>query len=534
MLTPDLKTALAGHLQLLATPVELRAALDDSPASRELLALLTQVAALSPRITVTTTTGSGRTPSFGVTTPGQPARVCFAGVPLGHEFTSFVLALLQVAGHAPKAAPALLDQIRAIDQDLEFETTVSLSCQLCPEVVQALNLMAILNPRIRHTMIDGALFPDEVERRQVLAVPSVYLNGASFGQGRLDLKDVLARLTPEAEPAARPTRAPYDVIVIGGGPAGAAAAVYVARKGLRTALVAERLGGQLLDTMGVENFISVTHTEGPALARGLEAHVAAYDIEVLDRQRVARLVPAATDPASAEPGDPASGPGVGVELGHGEVLRARAVILATGARWREIGVPGEAAYRNRGVAYCPHCDGPLYRDKAVAVIGGGNSGVEAAIDLAGIARHVTLVEVAPALRADAVLVAKLHSLANVTVLTQTQTIEVVGDGSRVTGLTIADRESPARRTLPLAGVFVQIGLVPNTDWLQGQVALSARGEIEIDGRGATSMAGVYAAGDCTTVPFKQIVIAAGEGAKAALGAFDYLIRSPGARLGQAA
>jgi alkyl hydroperoxide reductase subunit F len=453
-------------------------------------------------------------PSFTVREPGGESRVRFAGIPMGHEFTSLVLALLQVGGYPPKADAALLEQIRGLEGEFKFETFISLSCQLCPDVVQALNLMAVLNPKVRHTMIDGSLFQEEVEKRQVMAVPTVFLNGKPFGQGRLELEEIVAKLDASAgerQAAKFSAKKPFDVLVIGGGPAGAAAAIYAARKGIRTGIAAERFGGQLLDTVGVENFISVKETDGPRLASGLEQHVQSYDVDIMNLQRADVLIP---------------GELIEVRFATGASLKARSVVIATGARWREINVPGEREYRNRGVAYCPHCDGPLFKNKHVAVIGGGNSGVEAAIDLAGIVSHVTLIEYDAQLRADAVLTRKLHSLPNVTVITSAQTTEVLGDGQRVTGLVYKDRVSGTLRNVELAGVFVQIGLVPNTDWLKGTVRLSPRGEVEVDARGQTSVPGVFAAGDCTTVPYKQIVIAVGEGAKASLSAFDYLIRSP--------
>jgi alkyl hydroperoxide reductase subunit F len=363
-------------------------------------------------------------------------------------------------------------------------------------------------------MIDGAVFQDEVERRQVMAVPAVFLNGQPFGQGRMELPEIIAKLDSGAakrEAAKLGAKAPFDVLVVGGGPAGAAAAIYAARKGIRTGILAERLGGQLLDTVGIENFISVKETEGHKLATGLEEHVTTYDVDVMNLQRAEALVP---------------GDLIEVKLQSGASLKARSVIVATGARWREINVPGEREYRNKGVAYCPHCDGPLFKGKRVAVIGGGNSGVEAAIDLAGLVSHVTLIEYDAQLRADAVLVRKLMSLPNATVITGAQTTEILGDGERVVGLKYKERSSGEARQVELAGVFVQIGLVPNTDWLKGTVKLSARGEVEVDARGHTSVPGVFAAGDCTVVPYKQIVIAVGEGAKASLSAFDHLIRSP--------
>jgi alkyl hydroperoxide reductase subunit F len=518
MLDSNLKSQLEGYLARLTADVEIRARVDEDEASREMLALLEDVVALSPRVSLAVDRdGPGRVPSFGISSPGTPARIHFAGLPMGHEFTSLVLALLQVGGYPPKADAALLDQARGLGGALEFETFISLSCQNCPDVVQALNLLAVLNPGVRHTMVDGALFRDEVERRQIMAVPSVYLNGQPFGQGRMGLAEVLARLdASSAERAATDmaARPPYDVLVVGGGPAGAAAAIYAARKGVRTGIAAERFGGQLLDTVGIENFVSVSETDGPRLAAGLEEHVRDYPVEVMTLQRAEALVPG-TAGAPTE-----------VRFANGGSLHAKAVIVATGARWREINVPGEREYRGRGVAYCPHCDGPLFRGKRVAVIGGGNSGVEAAIDLAGIVEHVTLIEYDRQLRADAVLTARLASLPNVAVVTAAETTEVKGDGQRVTALVYRDRATAERVEVALAGVFVQIGLVPNTDWLKGVVRLSPRGEIEVDARGQTSVPGVFAAGDCTTVPFKQIVIAVGEGAKASLAAFDHLIRLP--------
>jgi alkyl hydroperoxide reductase subunit F len=515
MLEDNLKTQLKGYLERLVQPVEIIASLDDGDKSREMLELIQDIVSLSPLVSLVPARDAAQVkPSFALRRPGQEPHVRFAGLPMGHEFTSLVLALLQAGGHPSKAAPAVLEQIGALEGEFNFETFVSLSCQSCPDVVQALNLMAVVNPKIRHTMIDGALFQDEVERRQVMAVPAVFLNGRPFGQGRMELPEILSRLDAggaERDLAKLNAKAPYDVLVVGGGPAGAAAAIYAARKGIRTGIAAERLGGQLLDTVGIENFISVKETEGHKLATGLEQHVTTYAVDVMNLQRAEALTP---------------GDLIEVRLSSGAALKAKSVVIATGARWREINVPGEREYRNRGVAYCPHCDGPLFKGKRVAVIGGGNSGVEAAIDLAGLVSHVTLIEYDAQLRADAVLIRKLGSLPNVTVITSAQTTEVIGDGTRVTSLTYKDRQSGTGHKVELAGVFVQIGLVPNTDWLKGTLKLSARGEIEVDARGQTSVPGVFAAGDCTIVPYKQIVIAMGEGAKASLSAFDHLIRSP--------
>ena len=522
MLDADLKAQLSAYLEKLQQPIELVASLDEREASRELEALLLEIASLSDKVGYRRADDDARTPSFAIVpaAPGvgaQVADVRFAGIPLGHEFTSLVLALLWVGGHPPKIDDALAAQVRGLDGTHRFETYMSLSCQSCPDTVQALTLMSVLNPNISHVAIDGALFQDEVDAREILSVPTVFLDGEPFDAGRMTIEQVVARLDTGSAARARDAiaaREPFEVLVVGGGPAGAAAAIYAARKGIRTGVVAERFGGQVLDTLAIENFVSVSHTEGPRLAVALEQHVREYDVDVMQLQRASRLVPAGE-----------AGGLVGVELEGGATLRAKSVVLATGARWRTMGVPGEEQYRNRGVAFCPHCDGPLFRGKRVAVIGGGNSGVEAAIDLAGLVAHVTLIEYDGRLRADAVLQRKLHSLPNVDVVVSAQTTEVLGDGSRVNGLVYRDRGTGDVHTLHLEGVFVQIGLLPNTEWLRGAVELSPRGEIMIDDRGATSLPGVFAAGDATTVPYKQIVIAMGAGSTAALSAFDHLIRT---------
>jgi alkyl hydroperoxide reductase subunit F len=518
MLDAATQAQLASYLERVTEPVEITAQLDDSRASRDMHALMQDVASASRLVTVHTAQGGPhRTPSFAVHRPGQSQGPRFAGLPMGHEFTSLVLALLQVGGYPPKVEQALLEQIRALDADLNFEVYVSLTCHNCPDVVQALNLMAVQNPRIKATMIEGSLFQAEIEERKIMGVPSVYLNGTLFGTGRMTLEEILAKVDTGAqarEAQKISAKAPFDVLIVGGGPAGAAAAVYAARKGIRTGVASERFGGQVLDTLGIENFISIKETEGPRFALALEEHVRHYDVDIMNMQRAKGLVPAAD-----------AGGLVEVQFDSGASLKARAVILATGARWRNLGVPGEAEYKNKGVAYCPHCDGPLYKAKRVAVIGGGNSGVEAAIDLAGIAQHVTLIEFGTELRADAVLQRKAATLANVTMITNAQTTEVTGDGQKVDGLRYQDRATGQEHRVDLAGVFVQIGLVPNTEWLQGTLELSRHGEIVVDAKGQTSLPGVFAAGDATTVPYKQIIVAAGEGAKAALGAFDHLIRS---------
>jgi alkyl hydroperoxide reductase subunit F len=519
MLDDTMKTQLKAYLERVVRPIEITAHADGGDASREMMELLNDIVPLSDKITLREHRAPEgvRAPSFALSSPGEEISLAFAGLPMGHEFTSLVLALLQVGGYPPKVEQAVIDQIKALQGDFVFETYFSQSCQNCPDVVQALNLMAVLNPRVKHVAIDGAQFPFEVEQRQIMSVPSVYLNGELFGQGRMDAEQIVAKLDTGAEARAAERikgMDAFDVLVVGGGPAGAAAAIYAARKGIRTGVAAERFGGQVLDTMGIENFISVPYTEGPKLAASLEQHVRDYQVEIMNLQRAVKLVPAG-----------AAGAPVEIQLANGASLRAKTVILSTGARWRQMGVPGEEAYRNKGVAYCPHCDGPLFKGKRVAVIGGGNSGVEAAIDLAGIVAHVTLIEFDAKLRADDVLQKKLNSLPNVNVITSAKTTEVTGDGQKVTGLVYEDRGSGQVHKLSLEGIFVQIGLLPNTEWLKGVVELSPRGEIVVDARGQTSVPGVFAAGDCTTVPYKQIVIAMGEGAKASLGAFDHLIRS---------
>ncbi|MQA38124.1 alkyl hydroperoxide reductase subunit F [Rugamonas aquatica] len=514
MLDATLKTQLKAYLEKVVQPIEIVASLDDSAKAREMEELLQEIVLLSDKITlVKRTDDAERKPSFSINRPGTDIGVRFAGVPMGHEFTSLVLALLQVGGHTIKFDDAVIEQIRNLDGDYEFETFISLSCHNCPEVVQALNAMSVINPRIKVTTIDGGVFPQEVEARQIMAVPMMFLNGEHFGQGRTNVEEILSKLDKNAgarQAAELSKKDVFDVLIVGGGPAGAAAAIYAARKGIKTGVLAERFGGQVLDTLAIENFISVTATDGPKFAVALEQHVKEYEVDIMNTQRAAKLVP---------------GKLIEVQTATGATLKAKSVILATGARWREINVPGEKEYRNHGVAYCPHCDGPLFKGKRVAVIGGGNSGVEAAIDLAGLVKHVTLIEFGAELRADAVLQRKLRSLANVTVIVSAQTTEIHGDGKIVNGLSYNDRVSGEAKKVELEGVFVQIGLVPNTEWLKGTVALSRHGEIEVDARGQTSIPGVFAAGDVTTVPFKQIIIATGDGAKAALSAFDHLIRS---------
>ncbi|WP_166242877.1 alkyl hydroperoxide reductase subunit F [Paenibacillus turpanensis] len=508
VLEADIKAQLGQYLQLLEGDIILKVSLGSDKVSNEMLELVNELASMSSRISVETAELQ-RTPSFSVNRVGEDTGVTFAGIPLGHEFTSLVLALLQVSGRAPKVDQSVIDQIKSIRGEFHFESYVSLSCHNCPDVVQALNLMSILNPGISHVMIDGAVFKAEVESKDVMAVPSVFLNGEFFSSGRMTIEEILAKMGNGPDASELSNKEPYDVLVVGGGPAGASAAIYAARKGIRTGIVAERFGGQVMDTVGIENFISVKYTEGPKLVASLEEHVKEYGIDVMKLQRAKRL----------EKKD-----FIEIELESGAVLKSKSVILSTGARWRNVGVPGEAEFKNKGVAYCPHCDGPLFTGKDVAVIGGGNSGVEAAIDLAGIVKHVTVIEFNPELKADAVLQKRLYSLPNVTVVKNAQTKEITGT-DKVNGITYIDRESGAEHHVELQGVFVQIGLVPNTDWLGDTVERTRFGEIVVNSHGATNVPGVFAAGDCTNSPYKQIIISMGSGANAALGAFDYLIRN---------
>ncbi|RKJ94959.1 alkyl hydroperoxide reductase subunit F [Alicycliphilus denitrificans] len=518
MLDDQLKSQLAAYLERVTQPFEMVASLDDGETSAQMRELLTTIQSLrSDKISLRTDGQDARKPSFTLQRVGAGTSLRFAGLPLGHEFTSLVLALLWTGGHPPKVEQDLIEQVQALDGDFNFEVYMSLTCHNCPDVVQALSLMAVLNPKVKTTVIEGGAFQQEVTEREIMAVPMVYLNGQVFGAGRMELAEIVAKLDTGAarrEAAKLSAKQAFDVLIVGGGPAGAAAAVYAARKGIRTGVAAERFGGQVNDTLDIENYISIPRTEGPQFAAALQQHVNAYDVDVMNLQRARALRPASQ-----------SGGLIEVEMDNGAVLKAKTVILSTGARWRNMNVPGEEQYRTKGVAYCPHCDGPLYKGKRVAVIGGGNSGVEAAIDLAGVVAHVTVFEFMPQLKADAVLQKKLASLPNVDVVLNAQTTEVLGDGSKVNALAYKDRATGEEKRVELEGIFVQIGLLPNTDWLKGTVELSKFGEIVIDAKGQTSVPGVFAAGDCTTVPYKQIVIAAGAGATAALSAFDHLIRT---------
>jgi NADH-dependent peroxiredoxin subunit F len=518
MLDDTLKAQLQAYLEKLRAPIALIASLDDSEAAGQMRELLQTIAGLNSQVSYSEAGTDARKPSFLIAKQGETKGVRFAGLPLGHEFTSLVLALLWTGGHPPKVSDEVIAQIKGLPGSLDFEVYMSLDCHNCPDVVQALTLMSIVNPKIKATVIEGSLFQNEVNEREVMSVPKVFMNNAVFGSGRMLLEEIIAKLDVQSEAREAEklnAKEAYDMLIVGGGPAGAAAAVYGARKGIRVGVAAERFGGQVNDTMAIENYISVLETDGPKFGAALEAQVRHYGVDIMNLQRADALV-AATEVGGL----------ITVHMANGGQLKAKSVILSTGARWRNINVPGEQEYKNKGVAYCPHCDGPLFKGKHVAVIGGGNSGIEAAIDLAGVVSHVTVFEFAPQLKADAVLVNKLNSLPNVTIHVNAQTTEITGDGNKVNGINYKDRATDIEHQLALEGVFVQIGLVPNTEWLKGVVNLSKFGEIEIDAKGHTNVPGVFAAGDCTTVPFKQIVIAAGEGSKAALSAFDHLIRLP--------
>lgn len=511
MLTDELKQQLKAYLQYLVHPVVFRLDADASANGQKVREFVTTVADLDPRLTIEKASLK-RQPSFAIDQANaSPSGIEFAGVPLGHEFESFVLALLQVSGHAPKITPEQQQAIDAIDQPLHFETYASLSCHNCPDVVQALDIISVLNPNVTHTMIEGGMFQAETEAHDIMAVPTVYLNGEEWHNGRADLNALLANIAghhgPVAITAAQKDRV-YDVLIIGGGPAAGTSAIYAARKGLAVAVVADHFGGQPLETVGIENIPGTDYIVGENLMQNIQAQLVKYHVTVLSGQTVNGIT---------------AGSPLQIGLLGGAKLRAKTAIVATGAHWRNLNVPGETEFKNKGVAYCPHCDGPLYKNKAVAVVGGGNSGIEAAIDLANIAKHVTVLEFAPKISADAVLVSKARSLNNVDLIANAQTTQVVGSG-RVSGLHYRDRATGSDQSLSVDGVFVQIGLVPNTEWLGDTLAHTTHGEIKVDKFGATSMPNVFAAGDCTDSAYKQIVIAMGSGATAALSAFDALVR----------
>lgn len=508
MLDAEIRSKLSEYLDLMEGQVLIKASAGEDDVSKNMLEFLNEISSMSGNITVTRET-LPRTPSFHISRTDQDTGVTFAGIPLGHEFTSFVLALLQTSGRPPKIDSNLTGQVKRLTGQYHFETYVSLSCHNCPEVVQALNVMSILNPGISHTMIDGAVYQEEANNKDVMAVPAVFLNGGLFGGGRMTLEEILSKLGSSSNITSFESKDPYDVLIIGGGPSGSSAAIYSARKGIRTGIVVDQFGGQVRDTVGIENLISIKYTEGLELARNLEEHVRSYNIDIIQSQRAKKIQKKNY---------------IEVELENGTILKSKTVILSTGARWRNINVPGESEFKNKGVAYCPHCDGPIYKGKDVAVIGGGNSGIEAAIDLAGIANHVTVLEFLPELKADAVLQKHLYDLPNVTVLKNAATNEITGK-DKVNGINFTNRDTGISGHIEIQGVFVQIGLVANTDWLEDLIERNRLGEIIVNAHNATNVPGIFAAGDCTDSPYKQIIISMGSGANAALSAFDYLIRN---------
>lgn len=506
MLDLDTSQQLKQYLELLESDIVIKVDFGDDSVSKQMQTFVSEVAQASPRISIEKAK-LNRTPAFSINQKHKDYGVVFAGLPLGHEFSSLVLALLQVSGRAPKVEKHIIEQIKKINKPLNFTTYVSLTCHNCPDVVQTLNMMSVINPLITHTMVDGAINTEEVKEKDIMAVPTIYLNDEHFSSGRTTVEEILSQLGVSTKQDYE--NEVFDVLVIGGGPAGASATVYAARKGIKVGVIAEKIGGQILDTANIENMISVKRTTGTQLALDLENHIKEYDATIIKGHKVKRITKAEN---------------FRIELENNSVLQSKTIIIATGASWRNINVPGEQEFKNKGVAYCPHCDGPLFKDKPIAIVGGGNSGIEAAIDLAGIATHVTVLEFMPELKADKVLQKRLYSLPNITVHTNVQVKEITGERT-VNGITYMDRATNVDHHLDLQGVFIQIGLAPNTNWLEDFVTRDRFGQIEVDTRGATNVPGVFAAGDCTNSPYKQIIISMGTGATAALSAFDYLIRN---------
>ncbi len=510
MLDQNLKNQLAQYFKLLKTEVTIGLFADQDENSKKVRAFLEEVAGLSDQIKLEEKELTYK-PSFEIKGAFEHGRIVFAGLPLGHEFASFALAMLQAGGVEPKVDASTKSRIKALTAS-DFETIVSLSCHNCPEVVQAFNIMAILNPAINHTMIDGGMFQEVAEGRDVLAVPAIFKDGVFFEGGKQSMEHLLELLGSDADTSMFENKGLFDVLIIGGGPAAATAAIYAARKGLTTGLVAKTFGGQVEETLAIENIPGFKYTEGPTFMHEMREQVEALGVDLMTGALASGI--RRDDEAKR----------IEVTLDNDLSLQSKTVILATGAKWRLIGIPGETEFRNKGVAYCTHCDGPLFRGKPVAVIGGGNSGIEAAIDLANLASHVTVLEFLPELKADKILQDKLRSLDNVQVITSAATKGLYGDG-KVEYLTYQDRISGEEHKIDIAGCFIQVGLVPSTEWLKGSdVKMSDRGEILTQADGATNVEGVYGAGDATETPFKQIVIAAGSGAIAALGAFNYLMR----------
>jgi alkyl hydroperoxide reductase subunit F len=519
MLTNDILNALKGYTANMQNKINFVVQAGDHEKKAELMEFLSSFASVSDNLSLEERDLKSvlQSPvSFLLEKDGQDTGIRFSGVPGGHEFNSLVLAVLHASGTEMKLDDSIKSIVSGIQEKLDFEVFISLSCHNCPDVVQALNQFALINEHITVEMIDGGVYPELIEERNIQGVPSVYLNGEVFANGKIDQAVLLEKLMekyPEITKGSGPSESlpVQDVVVVGGGPAGAASAVYSARKGLKVAIIADRIGGQVKDTMGIENLISVPKTTGPELSTALEQHIRDYDVTVREHLRVANIVKGV------------DGENHKVELSSGEVIETKTIIIATGAKWRELGIPGEKENIGQGVAYCPHCDGPFFKGKDVAVIGGGNSGIEAALDLAGIVKSVTVYEFMPELKADRVLVEQAQKRENITILRNVATKEVLAEGGKVVALAYEDRATGEVKRQELSGIFVQIGLVPNSGFLNGVVEMNPYGEVIVDDKGQTDVPGIFACGDVTTIPYKQIVIAMGEGAKASLAAFDYLL-----------
>ncbi|GAF61635.1 alkyl hydroperoxide reductase protein F [Psychrobacter sp. JCM 18903] len=523
MIDKSLLDAIKSYSEKMTRPITFVLGSGEHSKRAELIDFLTKIAGTTDKINFDATATDDSLPSpisFKVVShvDGEltDTGIVFSGIPGGHEFTSLILAILQAGGHTLKLDESIQKLIKRFNKPLQFQTYVSLSCHSCPEVVQALNQFALLNDGISNEMIDGALFQEQVDANNIQGVPAVFLNGKPFANGLIDtakligklqeqFPDLLAEADDDAEQLEQ-----QDVTIIGAGPAGVAAAIYTARKGLKVTMVADRIGGQVKDTQDIENLISVPLTTGTELSANFEKHLREYDITLKEHVSVKEI--SETEDENYR-----------IHLNTGETFETRSIILATGAQWRKLGVPGEEENIGKGVAFCAHCDGPFFKGKDIAVVGGGNSGIEAALDLAGIVKHVTVLEFADDLKADQVLINKAKEKANIEFITGAATQEIKATDGKVTSIVYQDRSTGDTHERDLAGVFVQIGLVPNSAFVKGFVDLNRFGEIEIDERCRTDRKGIFACGDVTTVPFKQINIAMGEGSKAALSAFEYLV-----------
>ncbi len=519
MLNQDILNALKQYTANMQQQVTLVVQTGEHEKRSELLEFLNSFVSVSDQLSLEERDTSGvlRSPlSFYLEVEGESNGIAFSGIPSGHEFNSLVLAVLHSSGTALKLDDGIKNIVSSVSEPLNFEVFVSLSCHNCPDVVQAINQFAILNRNISTEMIDGGLYPEVIEERNIQGVPTVYLNGELFANGKIDTAQLLQKLLERypnltaGSADETPALPLQDVTVIGGGPAGIATAIYSARKGLKVTLIADRIGGQVKDTMGIENLISVPSTTGPKLTDDLRTHANEYDITIKEHLHVEKIE---SDKVKT------------ITLSSGEKIESKTVVIATGAKWRELGVPGEREYIGQGVAYCPHCDGPFFKGKDVAVVGGGNSGIEAALDLAGIVKSVTVLEFLPELKADQILVDQAANRENITILKNVATQAIKASNGSVTAIEYQDRETEEVNSVALSGVFIQIGLIPNSDFVKGVVEQSQYGEIIVNEKCETSTPGIFACGDVTTVPYKQIVIAMGEGSKASLAAFDYLIKN---------